>query len=140
MNMNQWPGTLEERELRRAQLLGKAWVAAWRAASGEYADWIPVFRERTPLCYRWLWASVHLKDTKYDESRAQFAGDSLLSVFADGSNSAASVFWFNAAAETDEWAEGWLFDEECLRADGWAETTGQTDKGRWRGWRHKPDS
>ena len=141
MNMNQWTGTPEEREQRRAQLIGKAWVAAWRAAPDKWAKWLPVFRQRTPLRYRWLWASVHLEDTKYDESRAQFAGDSLLPGFADGSNSQASTYWFDAAAKTDEWAEGWLFDEECLRADGWAETTGRTDDGKtWRRWRHKPGS
>ena len=140
MDMIQWTGTPEERGLRRAQLLGKAWVSKWRADPDKRAKWIPIFRQRTRLCYRWLWASEYLTDTKYDESRAQFAGDILLSGFADGSFSFASVPWFNAAAKTNEWAEGWLFDKECLRADGWAETTGQTDDGRtWDGW-HKPDS
>ena len=141
MNINQWTGTPEERELRRAQLIGKAWVAAWREDSGNLANWLPVIRERTRLCYRWLWASEHyLKDTKDDKRRAQFAGDILLSAFADGSNSHLSVYWFNAAAETNEWAEGWLFDEQCLHADGWVETTGRTDDGgTWHGW-HKPGS
>ena len=140
MDMIQWTGTPEERGLRRAQLIGKAWVSAWREDPGKHAKWLPVIRKRTRICYRWLWASVHLTDTKYDESRAQFAGDILLSAFADGSNSAASTYWFNTAAETDEWAEGWLFDEECLHADGWVETTGRTANGRtWQGW-HKPGS
>ena len=140
MNINQWSGTPKERELRRAQLLGEAWMSAWRAAPGNLADWIPFIRDRTRLGYRWLWASEYLPEKKFDESRAQVAGDILLSAFADGSNSVASVSWFDIAAETDQWVEGWLFDEECLREDGWAKTTGRTDDGRtWRGW-HKPGS
>ena len=141
MNMTQWPGTLEQRELRRAQLIGKAWVSAWRAKPDKHANWIPVIRERTRLRDRWLWSSVYLEDTKFDEGRAQVAGDAILSAFADGSQSQGSVYWFNAAAPTDEWADGWLFDEECLRADGWVETTGQTEDGKtWHGWRHTPGS
>ena len=139
--MDEWPGTPEEREQRRAYLIGKAWVSAWRAEPDKSAGWIPVIRERTRIRDRWLWSSVYLKDTKLDESRAQVTGDILLSGFADGLQSQASTYWFNAAAQTDEWAEGWLFDEECLRADGWVETTGQTDEGgRWRGWQHTPGS
>ena len=140
MDMIQWTGTPEERGLRRAQLIGNAWVSAWRKDSDKYAKWMPFLRQRTRLCYRWLWASEYLTDTKYDESRAQFAGDILLSGFADGSQSHLSVSWFNTAAKTDQWVEGWLFDEECLREDGWAKTTGRTANGRtWRGW-HKPGS
>ena len=138
MNMTQWPGTLEEREQLRAQLIGKAWVSAWRAAPGKYADWIPVIRERTRLRDRWLWSPRHLEDKTFDESRAQVAGDALLSALADGSQGQLSASWFNTAAQTDEWADGWLFDEECLRADGWDRTTGQTMDGKaWRGWRRR---
>ena len=54
MNMNQWPGTPKERELRRAQLLGEVWVSKWRADPGNHAKWIPVIRERTRLRDRWL--------------------------------------------------------------------------------------
>ena len=140
MDMIQWTGTPEERKLRRAQLIGKAWVSAWRADPGKHAKWMPFLRDRTRLGYRWLWASEYLPEKKFDESRAQFAGDILLSAFADGSNSRLSVYWFNAAAKPDYWVEGWLFDEECLRADGWVETTGRTANGRtWQGW-HKPGS
>ena len=135
MNINQWTGTPKERELRRAQLIGKAWVSKWRADPGKWAKWLPVIRKRTRLRDRWLWASEYLPEKKFDKSRAQVAGDILLSGFADGSNSAASAYWFNAAAETDEWVEGWLFDEEYLCPDGWVETTGQKDDGgTWRGW------
>ena len=141
MSMTQWPGTLEEREQRRAQLIGKAWVSKWRADPGKSAGWMLVIRGRTRLRDRWLWSSQYLPDEKFDESRAQVAGDAILSAFADGSQSQLSAYWFDAAASTDEWAEGWLFDEECLRADGWGETTGQTkDEKAWRGWRHTPGS
>ena len=140
MNMNEWPGTQAERELRRAQLSGGALVSAWRAEPAELAGWIPVIRERTRVRDRWLWASRHLPDEKLDKSRAQVAGDAMLSGFADGSLSQASAHWFDAAAQTDDWAEGWLFDEECLRADGWVETTGEANGKPWRGWRHTPDS
>ena len=140
--MNQWPGTQEERELRRAQLIGKAWVSAWRAEPDKSTNWIPVIRERTRPRDRWLWSFRYLPDDKFDESRAQVAGDALLSAFAAGSQGQASASWFNTAAQTDEWAEGWLFDKECLCADGWVETTGQQEDGRdWRGWRrHTPGS
>lgn len=138
--MTQWPKTPEIREQRRAQLIGKALVSAWRADPGKYADWIAVIREGTRLRDRWLWSSRYLMDTTFDESRAQVAGDALLSAFAAGSQSPASVSWFNAAAETEEWAEGWLFDEECLRADGWGEATGEADGKPWRGWRRTPGS
>ena len=138
-NMTQWPGTLEQRELRRAQLIGKAWVSARRADPGN--KWIAFVLERIRLRDRWLWSPMYLKDTKLDESRTQVAGDALLSAFADGSQSQGSASWFNTAAQTDEWAEGWLFDEECLRVDGWVETTGQTEDGKtWHGWRHTPGS
>ena len=141
MDMIQWTGTPKKREERRAQLIGKAWMSAWRADPGKWANWIPVFRQRTRLGYRWLWAPEYLTDTKYDESRAQVAGDSLLSGFADGSLSVVSAYWFNAAAKPDYWVEGWLFDEECLCADGWVKTTGRTANGKtWQGWRHKPGS
>lgn len=138
--MTQWPGTLEERDLRRAQLIGKAWVSAWRADPDKYAAWIAFILKRTRLRDRWLWSSVHLKDTTFDESRAQIMGDALLSVFADGSSSQLSTQWFGVAAQTDEWAEGWLFDEECLRADGWGEATGKENGQPWRGWRRTPGS
>lgn len=140
MNMTQWPETPEIRERRRAQLIGKAWVSAWRADPVKYADWIAVIREGTRLRHRWLWSSVYLKDTKFDESRAQVAGEALLSAFAAGSQSRASVSWFNVAAKTEEWAEGWLFDEECLRADGWCDATGKENGQPWRGWRRTPGS
>ena len=141
MNMTQWSGTLEERELRRAQLIGEAWVSKWRADPDKYAKWIAFILKRTRLRDRWLWSSRYLKDTKFDEVRVQVTGDALLLAFADGSLSQLSAFWFDAAAQTDEWAEGWLFDEECLRGDGWGETTGQTeDRKAWRGWRHTPGS
>ena len=138
MNMTQWPETPEIRERRRAQLIGKAWVSAWRTDPDKYANWIAVIREGTRLRHRWLWSSVYLKDTKFDESRAQVAGEALLSAFAAGSQSQASVSWFNVAAKTEEWAEGWLFDEECLRADGWGEATGEVNGRPWRGWRRIP--
>ena len=140
MNMNEWPGTKEVRGLRRAQLIGWAFILIWREKPDEYAKWIRVIRERTRVRDRWLWASRHLPDETLDKSRAQVAGDIMLSVIADGSLSQASVYWFNAAAQTDEWAEGWLFDEECLRADGWVETTGEANGKPWRGWRRTPDS
>ena len=138
--MNEWPGTPEEREQRRAQLIGKAWVSAWRANPGKRAKSVAFILKRTRLRDRWLWSSRYLEDKKLDESRAQVAGDALLSAFADGSQSRASAFWFDAAAQTDEWVEGWLFDEECLRADGWVEAAGRTDGRAWRGWRHTPGS
>ena len=137
--MNQWTGTLEQRELRRAQLIGEAWVSGWRADPGKYAAWILLISGRTRLRDRWLWSSRYLNDEKLDESRAQLVGDSLLSAFADGTQSRLSAYWFNAAAKTDEWAEGWLFDEECLQADGWVERTGQIQGKPWRGW-HQPGS
>lgn len=140
MITTRWPGTPEIRERRRAQLIGEALVSAWRADPGRHANWIAVIREGTRLRDRWLWSSVYLKDTEFDESRAQVAGDVLLSAFAAGSQSQASVSWFNAAAKTEEWAEGWLFDEECLRADGWGEATGKENGKPWRGWRRTPGS
>ena len=133
MSMTQWPGTLEKREQRRAQLIGKAWVSKWRADPGTQAGWMAIILERTRLRDRWLWSSRYLKDKTFDESREQVAGDALLSAFADGSQSRASASWFDTAAQTDEWIEGWLFDEECLRADGWVETTDEVN-GKPRGW------
>lgn len=136
--MDEWPGTPEERGLRRAQLIGKVWVSAWRADSVKYAKWMTFIRERTLLRDRWLWSPRYLEDKRLDESRAQVAGDALLSAFAAGSQSQTSAYWFNAAAELDEWAEGWLFDKECLREDGWGEATGEVNGRPWRGWRRIP--
>ena len=115
-------------------------MSKWREKPAEHADWITVIRERTRVRDRWLWASRHLPDETLDKSRAQVAGDAMLSAFADGSQSRLSVHWFNDAAQTDDWAEGWLFDEECLRADGWVEVTGGANSEAWRGWRRTPGS
>lgn len=140
MHVTQWPGTLAEREQRRAQLIGEALMSKLREKPDDLAGWMPVIRERTPVHYRWLWASRHLRDEKLDKSRAPFAGDAMLSAFADGSQSQASAYWFDAAMPLDEWADAWLFDKECLRADGWGEATGKENGKPWRGWRRTPDS
>lgn len=123
--MSAWPGTAEQRfiELWRSDKLGKGW------------DKIVV--ERTPLRDRWVWSRRYRdeeRDGELERIRTEIAGEAILAVFADGSQSQASETWFASVAKQDDHAEAWLVDPERLEFDGWVRTSGEKANGKWSGW------
>lgn len=138
-----WPGTTEERELRRMQKIGHQFVTEWRAGKHGESGWFEIVKDGTRLRDRWIWAEKHLADREpaLEWLRAEIAGTIILASVADGRQSAASQSWFNLAAAQDDYAEGWYFDPECLQADGWIEVEGTTQKTKtkparkWQGWK-----
>ena len=140
-----WPGTTEERELRRVQKVGHQFMTEWRADPASVADWMKVIKDETRLRDRWIWSEKHLPDTtaNLEALRAEVAGLIMVNSFETGTNSSLSQRWFRAAAEQDEFAEGWYFDHECLETDGWTVTEGTTKKTettparKWIGWRKR---
>ena len=141
-----WPGTTEERELRRVQKVGDEFMTEFRAGkhtdAGDSSGWLPFIKKRTRLRDRWIWADKHLPDQRpeLERLRAEVAGTIMVESFADGSNSVASVHWFEKAAAQDEYAEGWYFDDECMLFDGWEIVEGTTKDDpprKWTGWRKK---
>ena len=139
-----WPGTTEQRDLRRVQKTGLYFMTGWRA--GTHNDWFELVKGRTRLRDRWIWAEKHLTDQApaLERLRAEVAGTIILARFADASQSSASQSWFNLIAAQDDYAEGWYFDDECLEVDGWIQTEGTTPASgnqkatTWKGWR-KPE-
>lgn len=141
-----WPGTPEERELRRVQKVGAEFMTEFRA--GKHTDekkgsgWFPLVRDGTRLRDRWIWIGKHLDDKRpeLERLRAEIAGTIMVESFAHGQNSAASAHWFEKAAAQDDYAEGWYFDPECLEFDGWQVVKGTTQDNpprEWTGWRKK---
>ena len=120
-----WPGTLEDRELLRAQKIGEAFMVELRAGkhtqTKEGSGWLAIFKERTRLRDRWIWYPTGLKDQTADVEtfRAESAGTIMLATFADGTNSHIASHFFDLAAPQRDYTEGWLFDPECLEYDGW---------------------
>ena len=138
-----WPGTTEQRELRRVQKIGKQFVIEWRAGKQKNTGWFEIVKDGTRLRDRWIWADGHIPDQSpaLEELRAEVAGQIIVASLADGSQSAASQAWFTMPAAQNDFAEGWYFDDECLEADGWIRAEGKTKatdtapSRKWTGWR-----
>ena len=134
-----WPGTLEERELRRVQKVGLQFMTEWRAEPASVAHWMNVIRKETRLRDSWIWTKKRLTDThaKLEALRAEVAGLIMVNRFKTGKSSSHSQRWFVAAAAQDDLAEGWYFDDGCLVDDGWIVTKGTieaTDSAQARNW------
>ena len=136
----QFPGTTEQRDERRGQLVGVIWRQRWRDDPEKHGAWFELVRERTGPLQSWIWArrNIAAKDAELERLREQVAGAAMIAMFADGSQSQASVSYFQDASKLDDLADEWLFTPEALKYDGWIEFTGQHEGGKkWTGWKKK---
>ncbi len=115
-------GTAEdrpEREAMRSLLIGRHFMAVYRAARGnqkkhELGSWFDWVREQTPAELRWMWESDRAYKDEHADAYAQVAGDLILKAVA-----ALDIYsgeWFKPDLY-GQW--GWLFDADCLEYDGW---------------------
>lgn len=124
-------------------MIGAAFVTEWRTVPKKMAEWMKIIKDETRLRDRWISAGKHLLDTSapLELLRAEIAGQIIVNSFANGTNSVLSQRRFNAAAAQNDFAEGWYFDDECLKGDGWIVTEGITEKTEtkpsrtWTGWK-----
>ena len=128
----------EQRDTRRGQLVGAAWLNRWieqgrgRPETGA-ASWIPSIESNEEPMYSWIWVQPYLDTvTDVDEYRGQEVGKILLSCFARGFDLELSQLWMTAAKkEAEKTNEQWLFLDPILEADGWKKTTTQEGKSAW---------
>ena len=128
----------EQRDARRGQLMGAAWLDDWKAegrgrVDKSAASWISAIESNEEPKYCWIWVQPYLDtETDVDEYRGQQAGKTLLAEFAKGRDLRASQSWMNAAKkEAEKTNEQWLFLDPILEADGWKKTTTQEGKPAW---------
>ena len=129
----------EQRDARRAQILGQAWLNRWTAkgrgrdSSEPAASWISRFEENEEAKYCWIWVQPYLdKETSEDEYRGQQAGTTMLDRFSQGLDLNASEYWMNQAKkESEKTEEQWLFLDPILEIDGWKKTKTEKGKPAW---------
>ena len=130
-----WPGTRENRNARRAYLIGKASEAERKVrkdliGNDDYDDYgetqlndlrIEKYRQDTPLHYRWLWHPAHIDSANpaHVTARILIIGTHWLNYYAAGGKPEDYSYMFGQAAPLDDYREAWLFDSECLEVDGW---------------------
>ena len=113
-------GTAEdrpEREAMRSLLIGRHFMAAYRAARGgehKLSWWFGWVREQTAAELRWMWSSDRAYKDEHTDAYAQVAGDLILKGVA--STDVASGYWFKTDISEQY---GWLFEPACLKYDGW---------------------
>ena len=128
----------EQRDTRRAQIMGKAWLNRW-IAQGRGRDkegaasWIFRFEANEEALYSWIWVHPYLDtDTTLDEYRGAQAGKTMLTRFAQGLSLQGSHFWMDRAKkEAEKIQEHWLFLDPILQADGWKMTKIEKDTPAW---------
>ena len=126
-----------QRDERRAQLMGAAWLARWNS-SGRGRDtgvgsWIRgTVAPREAPEYEWIWIEPYLTTEAggdIDTYRGQQAGRALMATFAETVDPAAS-YWFGQAKKTAEATqEEWLFLTGILQVDGWEQRQGKDSRG-----------
>ena len=115
-------GTAEdrpEREAMRALLIGRSFMAAYRAARGGQLDhrfgwWCEWVRDKTVTELRWMWRSERAYKDEHLDAYAQVAGDLIIKAVA--AKEVASDEWFRTDISE---LYGWLFEPACLEYDGW---------------------
>ena len=129
------PGTPEERDLRRAQLIGAAFLITIRSdnflhlmrsrklpeKANTVLQWFELVRTNTARRERWIWAKEYDNDheVKLDRLRAEVAGMILLEAVKPGQpNHKAASRWFNPAADLSD-VDAWLFAPKVLDEDRW---------------------
>ena len=120
----------EQRDGRRGQLLGMAWLRNWqargrgKATAGEnrpFATWVPGFEAAEKPEFVWIWCEPYLTtDTDLDEYRGQSAGTALLARFSSEEQLASKHFFDQAKATAGQ--DEWLFVPQVMEADGWRRT------------------
>ena len=110
-----------ERDKRRGQLLGEAWLTAWlendRSMDENAGSWVDSLKRTEHPPYTWIWYHPYLADSDHDVYRCQQVGDYMLKRFCD-SEHPASAFWF-PRAEALAGADEWMFAANVLEFDGW---------------------
>ena len=123
----------QARDERRAQLIGAAWLAAWkrggRGRSQGMGLWIRnTIAPREDLKYEWIWIEPYLTNEAgedVDTYRGQQAGRALLDRFAEAVD-ATSAYWFEEAKKLAEATqEEWLFLTGIMQTDGWVQKEGK---------------
>ena len=115
-------GTAEdrpEREAMRALLIGRRFMAAYRATRGgrkkhELGWWFGWVREKTAPELQWMWSSERAYKSEHADAYAQVAGDLILQGVAGAKILAED--WFKTDISEQY---GWLFEPACLEYDGW---------------------
>ena len=139
MSEADWPGTREERQEQRAQQMGDVFLELYWGTTGEkekadFQWWIDIIVPRSRRATWWLWSRKQRgppADTTpmQQQARARIAGRVMLEAFAKGEHPGPSDFWFRKVMATvGDLETAWVFDEECLRADGWVSR--KEEKGR----------
>ena len=128
----------QARDERRAQLMGAAWLAAWkrndRGRDEGAGSWIrDTIAPREDPKYEWIWVEPYLtKETgdNLDTYRGQQAGRALLESFARRLNPAAA-YWFEEAKKLAEATEEeWLLLTGIMQTDGWVRREGKKRDGQ----------
>ena len=128
----------QARDERRAQLMGAAWLTAWkqegRGREDNAGSWIQdTIAPREAPEYEWIWVEPYLTKENGDDIdtyRGQQAGRALLKKFA-GTVHSASASWFEAARKRAESTqEEWLFLTGIMQTDGWVQREGKKGDGQ----------
>lgn len=136
-------GSLEdrpEREQMRALLIGRDFMAEYRAAEGgkkesRHGWWFKWISEETAAELLWMWSSDRAFKTEHTQAYAQVAGDLILRGAAKGEFF--TDWWFKTDISE---AYGWLFEPDCLRHDGWEQYDRRDSKGSVaKSWRRPKD-
>ena len=110
-------GTAEdrpEREAMRALLIGRCYMAAYRAARGGEQEhrlgwWFEWVRKQTATELRWMWRSERAYKDEHTDAYAQVAGDLIIKGVAGAV--LVSDVWFRTDISEQY---GWLFQAACL--------------------------
>ena len=126
-------GTAEdrpEREAMRALLIGRCYMAAYRAARGGEQEhrlgwWFEWVRKQTATELRWMWRSERAYKDEHTDAYAQVAGDLIIKGVAGAV--LVSDVWFRTDISEQY---GWLFQAACLEYDGWKRVELQFKNGK----------
>ena len=137
----------QARDERRGQLMGAAWIAAWkqegRGRSKGAGLWIRnTIAPREAPKYEWIWIEPYLTNETGDDVdayRGQQAGRALVAKFAGALNTVTS-YWFDKAKEqAAATEEEWLFLTGIMQTDGWVQQEGKDSEGQTViGWTKSP--
>ena len=128
----------QARDERRAQLMGAAWLAAWkrggRGRSEGAGTWIrDHIASRENREFEWIWIEPYLTSEDgedVDTYRGQQAGRAMLAKFSEAAHSAAP-YWFEEARKRAEVTrEEWLFLTGIMETDGWVQREGTKPDGQ----------
>ena len=130
--IDSWGGKADrpERDALRALLIGRAFVAAYRAARDSEKEhnlsWLfDLVRKNTASDLQWMWSNERAYADEHTEVYAQVAGDLILEQTAGGK--LFSDQWFRTDISD---TYGWLFEPACLQHDGWEQVDLKNQAGK----------